>query len=164
MEIRDAAAADAAGIAAIYAAEVRTGYATFDLEPPPAAHWAELVATRHGAHHLLVAADGGAVVGYAKSGTFRPRPAYDTTVETSIYLQRRGTGLGTALYAALLDRLDDGDAHLAVANIALPNDASVRLHERFGFTASGTLHEVGRKFGTWHDVVCYQRPLGRGRP
>jgi phosphinothricin acetyltransferase len=159
VEIRDATAADAATISAIYAQEVLTGFATFDVEPPPVGHWAELIGSAGGAHHVLVAVVGDAVVGYAKSGTFRPRPAYDTTVETSIYLQRRGVGIGTALYSALFERLDGGPAHLCVANISLPNDASLRLHERFGFLESGTLHEVGRKFGEWHDVVCYQRPL-----
>jgi phosphinothricin acetyltransferase len=159
VEIRDATPADAAAIAAIYEREVLTGFATFDLEPPPVGHWEDVIASAGGTHHVLVAVSGDAVLGYAKSGTFRPRPAYDTTVETSIYLQRKGVGIGTALYSALFELLDGGGAHLAVANISLPNDASLRLHERFGFVESGTLREVGRKFDSWHDVVCYQRSV-----
>jgi L-amino acid N-acyltransferase YncA len=161
VHIRAATPADATAIAAIYAAEVTGGWATFDLVPPPVEHWREVIDHLQDGHHLLVLSIDDELVGYAKSGTFRPRPAYDSTVETSIYLRQRGIGLGTALYGALLDRLDAGPCHLAVANIALPNAASVRLHQRQGFVPAGTLHEVGHKFGAWHDVRTYQRPLGR---
>ncbi len=158
MEIRPATVADAVAIAAIYGDEVRSGYATFETVPPEPSGWVEVIEHEQDGHHVLVAVDGG-VVGYAKSGTFRPRQAYDTTVETSIYLTRPGQGIGTRLYQALFALLDSGPCHLAVANIALPNAASIRLHKRFGFTEAGTLVEVGRKFGEWHDVVAMQRPL-----
>jgi phosphinothricin acetyltransferase len=92
---------------------------------------------------------------------FRERAAYSRSVETSVYLDPSmlGHGLGTALYAALLDELAHEDVHRAYAGIALPNDASEALHRRLGFREVGTYTEVGRKFGRWWDVRWYERPL-----
>lgn len=160
MEIRPAAVADAVGIHAIYAEEVRSGWATFDLTVPGLASFEAWFGDDAPGHHVVVAVDDGAVIGYARSGTFRSRAAYDPTVETSVYVTRPGRGVGTALYRALLALLDAGPCHLAVANVALPNDASLALHARFGFTHVGTLAEVGRKFEVWHDVALWQRRIG----
>jgi phosphinothricin acetyltransferase len=109
----------------------------------------------------LVDARDGAVVAYAKGGTWRERAAYQWTVETGIYVAdtARGQGVGAALYAALLDRLVGGGFRSAVAGITLPNDASVRLHERLGFAYVGTFHDAGFKLGAWHAVAWYQRRL-----
>lgn len=160
MQIRPAVLADAAALHAIYAEQVRSSWATFDLTVPALAPFEAWVGDVAPGHHVLVAVDDSAVVGYAKSGTFRPRAAYDTTVETSVYVTRPGQGLGTALYAQLLPLLEAGPCHLAVANIALPNEASIALHERCGFTHVGSLAEVGRKFDRWHDVALWQRRIG----
>jgi phosphinothricin acetyltransferase len=117
--------------------------------------------TAGGARRLFVAERDGAVVGYAGTGEFRAKRAYDTTVETTIYCApgSAGEGIGTALYGALFDALAGADVHLAVAGITLPNDASCALQERFGFTRDAVLPEVGRKFGRYWDVAWYVKRL-----
>jgi phosphinothricin acetyltransferase len=101
------------------------------------------------------------VLGYATSSPFRPKPGYLTSVETSVYLRpdATGHGLGTLLYRAVFDALAGQDLHRAYAGVALPNDASVRLHERLGFREIGTFVEVGRKFGRYWDVLWFERSL-----
>jgi phosphinothricin acetyltransferase len=111
---------------------------------------------------LVALGDGDEVLGYAKSGTHKDRPAYDTTVETSVYVGEggQGRGVGGALYDALLARLDAcGAVRLAVAGVAEPNEASTRLHLSRGFTRVGTFTGAGTKFGRSWDVTWYQRPL-----
>ncbi|WP_446038688.1 N-acetyltransferase family protein [Streptomyces sp. SID1121] len=119
-----------------------------------------------GPHRLLVAQDvpSARILGYATSSPFRPKPAYSTSVEVSVYCapDRVGRGLGSLLYQALFDALEGEDAHRAYAGIALPNDASARLHTRFGFRHVGTYGEVGRKFGRYWDVAWYEKRLGPG--
>ena len=112
--------------------------------------------------HLLVADADGEVLGYAYSASYRPRPAYALTRETSVYLaaDARGQGLGRRLYDALLPRLRDDGVHTAVALIALPNDASLALHRACGFTEVGVLRGVGRKFDRWIDTAWLQLMLG----
>ena len=115
-----------------------------------------------GPHRLLVATDArNRCVGYASSSRWRPKPAYDTTVETSVYCHAEalGRGCGTALYAALFAVLASEDVHRAVAGVSLPNPASVSLHERFGFRPVGVFHSVGRKFDRFWDVAWFERPL-----
>jgi phosphinothricin acetyltransferase len=106
--------------------------------------------------------DGDEVLGYAKSGTHRSRPAYDTTCETSVYVagSARGQGVGAALYDELLARLEASPLKLAVAGMTVPNDASRRLHESRGFTYVGTFTGIGTKYGRSWDVAWYERPLG----
>ena len=114
---------------------------------------------------MIVADDDGRVAGYAKTGQFRPKPAYDTTCETSVYVaaEDRGRGVGNALYTALLELLDASGLRLATAGITVPNEASERLHRAHGFMPVGTFEGVGVKFGQAWDVVWYQRPL-KGAP
>lgn len=104
----------------------------------------------------------GQVLGYATSSQFRPRPAYSTSVEVSVYLapEAAGRGIGSLLYEHLFEALKGQDLHRAYAGITVPNDASVRLHERFGFELVGTYHEAGRKFGRYYDVQRYEKALG----
>ena len=147
-------------MAAIYDDQVRTSLATFDTEPRGAAYLGEKLATMGGGNVVLVACTDENLLGYAFSGPFRPRPAYDGTKEVSVYLAEgaRGRGLGRTLYAALLARLDAApDVHTQVAVIALPNDASVALHLACGFEPVGVLREVGHKFGRYVDTAWYQR-------
>ncbi|MBA3458449.1 MAG: N-acetyltransferase [Deltaproteobacteria bacterium] len=101
------------------------------------------------------------VLGYAKAGTWRERKAYDWTVETGIYIasEARGQGLGKPLYVALLDELTTRGFHSVVAGITLPNDPSIALHERLGFTACGIVQEAGWKAGGWHAVGFWQKLL-----
>lgn len=121
---------------------------------------------RDGRHRLLVARSRvphaeGPLLGYAHSARFRPRAAYDTSVECSVYLTPRaaGRGLGTLLYTRLFESLIGQDLHRAYAGITLPNEASVRLHQKFGFEMCGTYREAGRKFGRYHDVGRYEKVL-----
>ena len=161
MTIRPATEVDLPGIAAIYDEQVRTGISTFDLEPPPMSYWANRLASRDPGDHVLVDVEAGDVVGFAYSSTYRPRPGYRLTRETSVYLAEpaRGSGRGHRLYDDLLPRLAADGMHVALALIALPNAASVALHEACGFEHLGTMREVGRKFDRWLDTAWYQRML-----
>ncbi len=105
----------------------------------------------------------GQVLGFASSSPFRPRPAYSTSVEVSVYVapEAAGRGIGTLLYEHLFAALKGQDLHRAYAGITVPNAASVRLHERFGFALVGTYSEAGRKFDRYHDVQRYEKALGR---
>jgi phosphinothricin acetyltransferase len=163
IEIRYAVAEDLPALTAIYNHYVSHTAATFDIEPFEVsarhgwfAHYADT-----GPHRLLVAVRDGEIVGYATSSTFRPKPAYETSIEVTVYLRPQATagGVGTALYERLFAELRDEPLHRAYAVIALPNPASVALHAKFGFVEIGTMTEVGRKYDQWWDVLMMQRPL-----
>ena len=168
--VRAGREADLEALTDIYNHYVRETAVTFDTEPftPRERHPWLLSHPEDGPHRLMVASDSASpsrgshtVLGYATSSPLRARPAYATSVEVSVYLAAgaAGQGLGTLLYRTLFAELQHEDLHRAYAGIALPNDASVRLHERFGFTHIGTHHEVGRKFGQFHDVAWYEKAL-----
>jgi phosphinothricin acetyltransferase len=110
-------------------------------------------------HAWLVSEDAGAIVGYAKSATWRERAAYAWTCEVGIYIVAdvRGRGFGRPLYKALLDELPRRGFRSAMAGITLPNAASVALHERLGFVSVGVVREAGFKLDAWHDVGFYQK-------
>ncbi|MFN8623716.1 MAG: N-acetyltransferase family protein [Chloroflexota bacterium] len=167
VRIRPGREDDVPALLAIYNHYVLHSNATFDMTPltlEQRLEWFSHYAP-DGRHRLLVAeraADGegdSEVLGYATSSVFRPRAAYDRTVETSIYLRdgTTGTGLGTRLYRALFDAIADEDIHRLYAVIAVPNEASVALHRAFGFVEVGRLHEVGRKFDRWWDVIFMEK-------
>jgi phosphinothricin acetyltransferase len=162
--IRSAALDDLRALTDIYNHYVVHTAITFDLEPFTAEArraWFD-VHGGSGRHRLLVATDHrGTCLGYASSSRWRPKPAYDTTVEASIYCRpdALGKGCGTALYAALFSALECEDVHTIVAGVSLPNAASLSLHERFGFRAVGVFHAVGRKFDRFWDVGWFERPL-----
>ena len=100
-------------------------------------------------------------VGYASSSRWRPKPAYHTTVEASVYCHPDTVGrrCGTALYTALFAALDHEDVQTIVAGVSLPNPGSLSFHERFGFQPVGVFHAVGRKFNKFWDVAWFERPL-----
>jgi len=160
--VRRATAADLPAIAEIYNDAVLHSVATFDVEPQPANHFADRVASTRPGDHVLVAEQGGGVVGMAYAASYRPRPAYAGTRETSIYLApgARGRGLGRTLYDELLARVDADGMHVCLAVIAQPNAASEALHAAVGFERVGTLREVGRKFDRWVDTTWWQRVRG----
>jgi len=156
--------ADLPALTAIYNHYIRETAITFDLEPyteEKRRPWLRDFADE-GRYQLFVAEHAGAVAGYACTRRFRDKAAYDTTLESSVYLapDARGRGFGRALYERLFAALDGVDAHRLIAGITLPNPASVALHERFGFTPVGAMREVGRKFGRYWDVLWMERPLG----
>jgi len=114
-----------------------------------------------GRHRLFVAAAGDDVLGYATSSEYKDRAAYETSVEVSVYLDPGsvGRGLGSRLYATLLTALEPEDVHRAYGGVAMPNPASVALHERFGFRLVAYFTEQGRKFGRYWDVAHYEKAL-----
>lgn len=162
--IRAARPEDAAAIAAIYAPHVLTGTVSFELEPPDARTMRTRMAASDGLYPWIVLTNGeddGGVLGYAYATKFRERPAYRYVVETSIYIadvaQRQGGG--RLLYKALIDTLRAQGFIHAIGGIALPNDASIGLHEAVGFRRTGVYREVGYKHGRWIDVGIWQCEL-----
>lgn len=161
--IRPGRTADLPALVAIYNHYVETTHITFDVEPltvEARRPWFERFSA-DGRYRLFVAERDGDVLGYAASQPFQGKRAYETSVETAVYLRpdEVGHGLGRALYEVLLDALAGADVHRAYAGIALPNPASIALHERFGFRVVGTYREVGRKLGRYWDVQRYERPI-----
>ena len=163
--VRSVVAADLPAIQAIYAREVLTRTATFELEPPDVDEMARRVeAVRAAGLPWLVAEIEGAVAGYAYAGPYRARPAYRLTVENSVYVDdaflRRG--VGRALLAELIRICTELGRREMVAIIGdSANAASIGLHATAGFRHVGTLTGVGHKFGCWLDTVIMQRPLAR---
>ncbi|MER7518928.1 N-acetyltransferase family protein [Streptomyces sp. NPDC126499] len=165
VQVRPGTEGDLAALTEIYNHYVRETAITFDTEPfTPEQRLPWLRShPEDGPHRLLVAqaTKAGGILGYATSSAFRPKAAYATSVEVSVYLSPTagGRGVGTLLYEELFRALAGEDVHRAYAGIALPNDASVRLHARFGFRHVGTYGEVGRKFGRYWDVAWYEKEL-----
>ena len=161
--VRPATAEDLEAINDIYNHYVAESHYTFDDEAismDGRREWFTHYAER-GRHRVLVAVDGERVIGYASSSRFRPKPAYLTSVETSVYLAPNaiGRGAGTRLYEALFRSLEGEDVHRAYAGIALPNPGSIGLHEKFGFKRVAHFTEQGRKFGRYWDVDWFEKPL-----
>ena len=162
--IRPAGLDDLPALTDIYNHYVVNTAITFDLrpfEPAERRAWFDDHAPT-GRHRLIVAVDAnGAVLGYATTSRWRPKAAYDTTVEASVYCSPSsvGRGCGSALYAALFEGIATEDVHRIVAGVSLPNPASIKLHERFGFRPVGVFPSVGRKFDRYWDVAWFERPL-----
>ena len=153
---------DAAAIAAIYRPYVEDSRISFEEEAPDAAEMARRMrGDPAGYHPWLVAEEDRRLLGYAASSPFRARRAYRWTVETGIYLaaDASGRGVGRALLTNLLQLLERQGYVAAIGAIALPNAASVALHEKLGFTYAGAYRGVGYKFGEWLDVGLWQKEL-----
>ena len=162
MQLRDATLDDAAAIAGIYNHYVLHTAISFEEDAVSAAEMAQRIADVHAAGlPWLVIADEHQVAGYAYATRWRVRHAYRYSVETTVYLAREhaGAGLGTRLVAELLARLRQGGYRLAIGGIALPNAASVALHEKMGFRRVAVFNEVGFKDGCWLDVGYWQYNL-----
>jgi L-amino acid N-acyltransferase YncA len=157
--IRAATAGDAEAMARIYNHYIRETIVTFEEEPVDGATMAaRLQETAAVSLPWLVAEAGGGVLGYAYASKWKGRCAYRYSVESTVYLDpaQTGRGVGTQLYAALLDALRARSLHAVIGGIALPNAASVGLHERLGFEKVAQFREVGFKFGRWIDVGYWQ--------
>jgi phosphinothricin acetyltransferase len=159
LNIREAEREDAGEIAEIYNHFILSSHATFETAPVESAEMARRVReTQADGYPFLVAEDAGSIAGYAYGHCFRAREAYRRSVETSIYIRPgcENRGIGRQLYARLISILKDAGFHVVIAGIALPNEASIRLHEDFGFTKVAHFREVGRKFGRWIDVGYWE--------
>jgi len=170
VRIRDATAGDVETIADIYRTYVDASAVSFEEAAPDAGEILVRMQADPGLPWLAAESEGG-VLGYAYATKHRQRAAYRWSVDCSVYLKagEGGRGIGRLLYASLLPLLRDLGYHRAYAGIALPNDASVRLHESMGFVLVGVYEAVGYKQGTWHDVGWWQFPLqnagvGAGAP
>lgn len=175
MRIRPVTAADFDAIAALTNIFIRDTVIHFGEEPVTAEELRTAWQSTRDLYPFLVAEDDGdqgpapsieawpaAFLGYAKAGAWRTRSAYRFSAEVGIYMvpAAQGRGLGTALYSSLIDACRKAGFHALIGGITMPNEASVRLHERLGFAPIGVFPEVGFKFDRWHDVGFWQRKLG----
>ncbi|SHG06888.1 phosphinothricin acetyltransferase [Microbulbifer donghaiensis] len=157
--IRFARAEDAGQIADIYNHYIRHTVITFETEPVSAAEMAGRIGDVAGVGlPWLVAEEEQRIAGYAYATLWRSRAAYRNSVEATVYLDKEahGRGLGSSLYRALFDQLQQRDIHTVICGIALPNSASVALHEKFGMEKVAHFKEVGHKFDRWIDVGYWQ--------
>jgi phosphinothricin acetyltransferase len=162
MRIRPAEPGDAAAIAAIYNHYIAETVITFEEVPVPAAEIARRIEDVRAAGLLwLVAEQAGRIPGYAYATKWRDRSAYRFSAEVTVYLDPSdvGRGIGSKLYAELFPQLTARGVHAALGGIALPNEASIALHEKFGMRKVAHLEEVGFKFDRWIDVGYWQRTL-----
>lgn len=159
--IRPCEPRDAAAICKIYNYYIRDTVVTFEESEVDAAEMAARIATVTAQHPWLVREVGGVVVGYAYAASWKTRSAYRFAVETTVYLaaEHTGQGHGLALYQELLARLRATSVHCLIGGIALPNAASVGLHEKLGFRKIGQFSEVGWKFDRWIDVGYWELVL-----
>ena len=160
MTIRPATSADAPAIAAIYDHYARETCVTFNTQGPSAEHYAEQIT--EGRYPFLAAEKAGEVVGFAYAAAFRPHDAYRWDVELTIYLRpgMEGQGIGSQLMAALLHDLTRLGYLTAYSCVTVPNERSVALHKRFGFTELGVFPNTGYKHGQWHGVLWLSKTLG----
>lgn len=164
--IREAARADVAAMLGIYAPIVAETAISFEDRVPGDAEFADRVRRYRATHAWLVSEDAHGVAGYAYGSPHRTRGAYRWCTEVTVYVaeRARGRGVGRALYGALLPVLAGRGYVMAYAGIALPNPASVALHEACGFTPVGVFRNAGYKLGAWHDIGWWQRPLADPPP
>lgn len=159
--LRPAETDDAPAIRSVYAPYVENTPISFEVDPPSVAELAERVESTLREYPWLVCEVGDEVIGYAAAGSLRSTPPYEWTVELTVYVDEsaRRSGVGTALYSALLSVLERQGYYNAYAAVTLPNPASAALHERMGFEPVGTFPALGFKGGEWHDVRWWYRRL-----
>jgi phosphinothricin acetyltransferase len=161
--VRRAVAGDLDAVAAIFAHYVDGSTATFETVPPDVAHWRQKLdaLTERGLPFLVAEVDS-EVVGFAYAGPWRPKPAYQHTVEDTVYLAPgwTGRGLGRSLLTTLMaDSARAGATQMIAVIVVGSDDASAALHSACGFREVGRLHDVGHKFGRWIDTALWQRKL-----
>lgn len=162
IEIRPGVAADATSLARIYNHYIRETVVTFEEQPVPDAEMASRLQKVQGdSFPWLVAVRAGDVVGYAYASQWKPRSGYRFAAEVSVYLDpgHVDQGIGSALYRQALSTLQASGIHVAIGGVALPNDASVKLHEKLGFEKVAHFREVGFKFHRWIDVAYWEKFL-----
>lgn len=156
--IRNATIQDAQSIADIYNYYINHTIITFEEVEVNETEIAERIQACQLKYPWLVYEEEGKVIGYAYAGEWKSRCSYKYSVESSVYLDEKskGKGVGTALYQALLEQLKELKIHAVIGGISLPNEASVRLHEKFGFEKVAHFKEVGNKFNQWVDVGYWE--------
>ena len=159
--IRPANLADAQAIQAISAPYVEKTAITFEYEVPSVQEFEKRISNTIERYPYLVAEEDGQVLGYAYASTYYARTAYDWTTELSIYLNEdaRGRGLGSQLYGALEEELEKRGFLRFLACIAVPNEASIAMHEKRGYILVAHFPKVGYKFEQWHDIVWMQKTI-----
>lgn len=149
---------------AIYNAEVTGSTVTFDLVPRTLEDQLQWIDGHSGAHPAVVAVEDGVVAGFASLSPYRPRPAYRTTVEDSVYVaaSRRGRGVGRLLLTEIVSLAAAHGFHSVIGRVVGTHEASIGLHRRCGFDLVGVEREIGRKFGRWLDVAVMQLLVEQG--
>jgi phosphinothricin acetyltransferase len=159
LNVRPAQPEDATQLAEIYNHYIRTSTITFEEEPVSASEMVRRVGEIHTLKYpWLVATAADDILGYAYGGKWKVRAAYRHSSEVTVYVRPglERSGVGSALYRELLPALKEAGVHAAIGGVALPNDASIRLHEKFGFRKCAHFAEVGFKFDRWIDVAYWQ--------
>lgn len=158
MNIRKVELEDAAQIADVYNYYIQNTHQTFETEPLSAEHMRERIAEIIEKYPYVLAVEDGEVCGYAYATQFKLRQAYAYSAEVSIYVKSaaKQKGIGTQLYKKLFDELAETNIHAMVAGISLPNDASVKFHEKLGFTKVAHFRQIGYKLGRWVDVGYWE--------
>ncbi|MCX7787265.1 MAG: GNAT family N-acetyltransferase [Spirochaetes bacterium] len=161
MTIRRVRLEDAPKICSIYNHYVTHSVCTFEEEPVSVSEMEKRIREVLSSYPWLVWEDAGEILGYTYSSRWKSRSAYRYSTELSVYVRNgyHGQGIGKTLMASLLDELQRQGFHAVIGGIVLPNERSVRLHERFGFQKVAHFSEVGFKFGKWLDVGYWQRIL-----
>jgi len=152
---------DASQVCQIYNHYVRETVVTFEEIPVVEHDMAQRIAEVTERLPWLVWEQHGTIVGYAYATAWKARSAYRFSVESTVYLSQSfaGRGIGTQLYQALIADLRGRNVHCIVGGIALPNPASIALHEKLGFSKIGQFKEIGWKFGRWVDVGYWELVL-----
>ena len=158
MNIRNVKPEDAAQIAEIYNYYIKNTHQTFETESLSAEEMQARIAEISENYPYVVAEEDGEIYGYANATQFKTRQAYEFSAEVSIYVKSdaKQKGIGTLLYDRLFEELRQTDIHAIIAGISLPNDGSVRFHEKLGFTKVAHFREVGYKLGRWVDVGYWE--------
>lgn len=158
MNIRKVELDDAAQIAEVYNYYIQNTHQTFETEPLSADEMRERIAEIIEKYPYVVAEEDGEIWGYAYATQFKLRQAYAYSAEVSIYVKNaaKQKGIGTRLYEKLFDELAETNIHAMVAGISLPNDASVKFHEKLGFTKVAHFRQIGYKLGRWVDVGYWE--------
>lgn len=163
MKLRTATKADVGSMLEIYRPSIEESAISFELEVPSLAEFERRLSEILRKFPWIVCEIGGEIAGYAYAGTFRSRPAYEWTVESTVYVKQRfhGRGVGKALYTQLLKMLKAQGVVNVIGGITLPNAASVGLHEHFGFVKVANFKDCGFKMGKWWDVGFWELQLQR---
>jgi L-amino acid N-acyltransferase YncA len=156
--IRNVEISDAQQIVAIYNYYVLNSIVTFDETPFAENDFKERISSIAAKYPFIVFEESEEILGYAYANMFRQKPAYKHTVETTIYLNHKSQGkqIGTKLYTQLLKQLKEQNYHAIIGGLTLPNEASVKLHEKLGFKQVAHFKEVGYKFDKWLDVGFWE--------